>query len=176
VIACPVCEHEQAAGSECEQCGRPLAEGRGTDPPVPPLEGLEATGLDATGEVPVQALDGLEPTLLAGAGAVVLEPVDGLEPTLAEPVDPAVQPLEGVERIDDAVPDDAATVAPAAVACRYCRSEARPGELICGRCGMRLPVAGPAPARRAGEGPARCGCGAPVTRSVCPACGARTGA
>jgi len=188
MLACPVCEHQQPAGSECEVCGRRLEAGRGTDAPVPGLEGLERTGLDGVGEVATEGVPGLEPTTLVDAGGGLLDdlaalgatgaPAAGfgleLEPTGAAPVEVAVEAVPDLERGGaEGLPDDAPTPLPLVVICRYCRTEAQPGEKRCGRCGMRLPAAvssAPVPAQAA---PTLCSCGAPVTRSRCPACGAR---
>lgn len=178
MIACPVCEHQQAAGSECEVCGRHLAEGRGTDAPVAPLEGLELTSLDPSGAaaLPAAPIEGLEVTSFEPAEEPLLaELVPDLEQTRAEPVEVVPEAVPDVERLEAALPDDLPTLLPLVVVCRYCRTEAGPGERICGRCGMRLPVPPPSAAAQgglAGE-PRRCSCGVPVTRSVCPACGAR---
>lgn len=178
MITCPVCEHQQAAGSECEVCGRHLAEGRGTDAPVAPLEGLEVTSLDpaGAGAVPAAPLEGLEVTRFEPAEAPLLaEVVPELEQTLAAPVEVVAEPVPDVERVQAGLPEDLPTLLPLVVVCRYCRTEAGPGERICGRCGMRLPLppaAAQGPGGVGGE-PRRCSCGVPVTRSVCPACGAR---
>jgi len=172
MVVCPLCENTQEGGSECEVCGRRL--------PAPP-EWLAS----------IDALEGLEPTLQAGPGEVALTPVPGLEPTLAAvvdvpddppleeieatrtaPVEVAVESVPDLERGGEAIPGDVPTPYPAVVSCRYCRAPAEPGQRICERCGMRLPVAD-AVAPEAGE--ARlCSCGAPVRGGRCPACGART--
>lgn len=176
MITCPVCEHQQAAGSECEVCGRHLVEGRGTDAPVAPLEGLEVTSLDPAGAaaVPAAPVEGLEVTRFEPAEEPLLaEVVPDLEQTRAEPVEVTPEAVPDVERLEAALPDDLPTLLPLVVVCRYCRTEAGPGDRICARCGMRLPVFGSAaPGAVAGE-PRRCSCGVLVTRSVCPACGAR---
>lgn len=177
MIVCPVCEHQQAAGSECEICGRHLAEGRGTDAPVAPLEGLELTTLAPAGAaaLPAPPVEGLEVTAFERAEEPLLaELVPGLEATRAEPVEVVVEATPDVERVQAGLPDDGPTLLPIVLTCRYCRAEAGPGERICGRCGMRLQLPVAAPAAPAG-GPRLCSCGTPVTRSICPACGARNG-
>jgi hypothetical protein len=175
MITCPVCEHQQAAGSECELCGRHLVEGRGTDAPVVPLEGLEATLLAPVDGGAVEPMGDLEPTLRAAVADAAGGPGEGLvlEPTLASPVEVGLDVVPDLERIGDGLPDDLPTLVPAVVICRYCRTEAAAGERRCGRCGMRLPEQVPAPAAQAPAGPRLCSCGTPVTRSRCPACGAR---
>lgn len=175
MITCPVCEHQQAAGSECEVCGRRLEEGRGTDAPVAPLEGLELTSLDAAGaaaEAPLERVPELEATRFEPSGAPAAELVPDLEATLAAPVEVAPDVTPDLERGQEGLPDDGPSLLPLTVICRYCRSEAHPSDRLCARCGMKLPRQAPAPAR----GPAAprfCSCGTPVTRSRCPSCGAR---
>lgn len=174
MTVCPVCEHQQAAGSECEVCGRHLAEGRGTDAPVAPLEGLEPTTLEAAAAALAEPLPGLEVTRFEAAEAPLLsEALPGFEQTRAAPVEVAPDVTPDIERVMDGLPDDGPSLLPLVVTCRYCRTEAGPGERVCGRCGMRLPVFAPtAPVATAGA-PRLCSCGTPITRSICPACGAR---
>ena len=178
MIVCPVCEHPQQAGSECEVCGRHLVEGRGTDAPVAPLEGLELTTLDPGGAAPPPSLPiaELEETRFEAAELPLLaELVPDLEQTRAEAVEVVVDPTPDVERVLAGLPDDGPTPLPLVVVCRYCRTEAGPGDKLCARCGMRLSAPRVAPDAAAGApgGPLLCSCGTPVTRSRCPACGAR---
>jgi hypothetical protein len=170
MIVCPVCEHQQAQGGECDMCGKRLSDGLATVPAVAAMEGLERTRLDDV-DAPVERLDELEPTALRRGADAAPEPVP-LEATRAEPVEVTVEPTPDLERIEDGIPDDAPTEVPLFVTCRYCRTEAMPGERVCARCGMRLPdYGGPPPTA---EVPARqCGCGATVRGALCPACGAR---
>lgn len=175
MITCPLCEHQQAAGSECEVCGRRLEEGRGTDAPVPALEGLELTSLDAgglAGAAPLEPVPDLEATHFAPSAAPVAELVADLEPTRAAPVEAVSDPTPDVERVLAGLPEDGPTVLPVTLVCRYCRTEAHPSDRLCARCGMRLPVT-PARPAAAAAAPRLCSCGTPVTRSTCPACGAR---
>lgn len=176
MIVCPVCEHQQAAGSECEVCGRHLVEGRGTDAPVAPLEGLELTSLDpsAAAALPSAPVEGLEVTAFERAEAPILsEVIPDLEQTAAERVEVQVEATPDVERTMAGLPDDGPSLLPLIITCRYCRTEAGPGEKVCARCGMRLPVFGGPPAAAAAAAPRLCSCGTPITRSLCPACGAR---
>lgn len=171
MIVCPVCEHPQPQGAECDVCGKKLLHGAAAIPSVPPVEGLEPTRL-APADVDAEALPGLEPTLHDPADAVH-EPAPDLDDGRAGPVDVSVEPVPDVERTAAEIPGDAATAVPAFATCRYCRTPALPGERICARCGMRLPVFEPS----AAEAPApsrRCTCGAVVTGPLCPSCGART--
>lgn len=177
MITCPVCEHQQAAGSECEVCGRHLVEGRGTDAPVTPLEGLELTSLDAgglAGAAPLERVPDLEATRFEPSGPPLAELVPDLEATLAAPVEVAPDVTPDLERGQDGLPDDGPSLQPLTVTCRYCRSVAQPADRLCARCGMKLPLLAPAAApARAAAAPRLCSCGTPVTRSRCPSCGAR---
>jgi hypothetical protein len=175
MIVCPVCEHRQEAGSECQQCGRRLEEGRGTDAPVERLDGLEPTALDTSGVASATAdpMAGLEVTRFDPAEAPLLsEIVPDLEQTRAEPVEITADATPDLERVLAGLPDDGPTLLPLTTTCRYCRTEAAPGERLCDRCGMRLELPG-APPPPTAAGPRLCSCGTPVTRSTCPACGAR---
>jgi hypothetical protein len=169
MIVCPVCEHAQPQGAECDVCGRRLLRGAAGFPGVPPVPGLEPTRhVHADAEVVI--VPGLEPTRHA-AVEVLPEPAPELEPTRTAPVDVAVAPAPDIERIGEDVPEDAATSIPIFVTCRYCRTPAAPGERVCGRCGMRLPVFSTAAPAAPAE--ARCSCGAPVHGTACPVCGVR---
>lgn len=173
MIACPVCEHQQADGAECEVCGRSLVSLGAVDAPVTPLEGLEPTLAAPEPFAGVgEAMPELEPTLQASPGEVALERVAELEPTAAAPVEAAGEPVPDLEPTSAPASLDPRTELPAIPVCRYCRTPAGPGQRSCARCGMQLPV-GPVPGAPARAGPRLCGCGTPITRSTCPACGAR---
>ena len=91
-------------------------------------------------------------------------------------MDVEVSPTPDLERTAAALPGDARTELPLFATCRYCRTPAMPGERICARCGMRLPVV--APATPEVSRPLRhCSCGTAVRAdaSLCPSCGARLG-
>jgi len=174
VITCPVCEHQQPSGSECQVCGRVLEAGRGTDAPVAPLEGLESTA-HAGVAVGAGTIPDLETTHHPPVAAAPVPAVPDLEPTRAEDVAaPELAPLEGLEATL-AAPDEAPSPPPLTVTCRYCRTEARDGERLCARCGMRLPVleAG-RPQEPVTPAAHRCpSCGTPTTGPRCLACGGR---
>jgi hypothetical protein len=176
MIVCPVCEHQQVQGAECEVCGKRLVAGvSAADLAIPAVEGLEPT-LHAPIDAPPEAVVELEPTLHAPTAAGADDVTPDLEATAAAPVDVEVSPTPDVERTATEIPGDLPTVLPAFVTCRYCRTPAMPGERICTRCGMRLPVVTQgAPA--AGEAAVQriCSCGAVVSQaaSLCPVCGAR---
>jgi len=171
MIVCPVCEHPQPQGAECEVCGKKLLHGAAAIPQVAPVEGLEPT---RHGDVyaPGERFSELEPTGHAAGLDAPLERVPDVEQTRVAPVDVTVETTPGIERVGDEIPDDARTEVPLFITCRYCRTEAMPGERVCARCGMRLPVfgAGPGPEEAPGR---RCSCGATVRGSLCPSCGAR---
>ncbi len=171
MIVCPVCEHQQAQGAECEVCGKKLLHGAAAIPPVAPLEGFEPTGRPGVDAPPARMAE-LDPTHHAPARHVD-DRVPDVDRGRADPVDPDVALLPDIDRGEVAgIPGDAPTAVPAFIVCRYCRNPAMPGERICSHCGMRLPVyeedaAKPELAARL------CSCGTPVRGAVCPNCGAR---
>ncbi len=174
MIVCPVCEHAQAAGGECEVCGWVLAAAGGrAAPPAVPVEGLEPTAHERVG-VRAEPFADLEPTLRPPADEVPGEAPD-LDAGRAAPVDVDAPMLPDLERAADGVPEDGPTAIPTFTTCRYCRTPAMPGERLCARCGMRLPVVEePRAAATAEVGLRRCGCGALVAGDrLCPSCGAR---
>jgi hypothetical protein len=172
MIVCPVCEHAQAQGTECEVCGKRLSRGPSAAdlalPPVPDLEPTSHAPIDA----PEQRLPELEATRHAAAAAVAAETVPGMEATRAVPVDVDAEPVPDLERASAPIPGDSPTAIPAIAVCRYCRTPAAPEERICGRCGMRLPVVVRA-ADEAATAVRVCTCGTPVGGALCPSCGAR---
>src|SRR5512147_327242 len=93
MITCPVCEHVQASGDECEVCGRyePGPSGPG-EASASPLPDLEPTLYQAGEPVPAEAfesLPGLEPTQHEGGAPAPPEPaVQWLEGGRADPVGP----------------------------------------------------------------------------------------
>jgi hypothetical protein len=174
VITCPVCEHPQEAGAECEVCGRALSTFGAIELPVTPLEGLEPTALnDGSWSGDVDVLPELEPTLQASAGAVAADPIPELEPTLAARVEAPGERVPDLEPTAAPPSGDAPTELPLFLVCRYCRTPAGPGDRLCGHCGMRLQVAPGPPVGAAVVGPRICSCGTPISRSICPVCGAR---
>lgn len=180
MITCPLCEHTQAAATECEVCGRALAAA-----PAPaalpaaaaaPMEGFEPTASDPVAvalEVGAGSFADLEPTRHPAMEVAPVEALE-LEQTRAAPVDaPPLEAVPDLERSPAGLTDEERTPFPALVTCRYCRTPAAPGERLCSRCGMRLAVAPiPGPAAAAPEGTLVCGCGAPVRGARCPNCGA----
>jgi len=138
---CPVCEHVQEGGEECQVCGRRLGPRGAAGWQVEPIPGLEPTSAGAV-QIGAEGLAGLEPTRLEAGGEARPEPVaDWLERTGAGAVAPAALEVPpGLELHRAApVPGDAADPL-AATLCRYCREPAAPGDRFCPRCGMRLPL------------------------------------
>lgn len=182
MVICPVCEHQQDFGVECDVCGKALGGLDGLAPPpvsAPRLADLEVTGYAPAGEVAVAPEAALEVTSHAPTGAVAAPPPQELEATSAGPVgEVAVPRLEDLTQ-DRAVDDGVRTGAPAGpVTCRYCRHVQAAGAL-CDRCGMKLPTiivvpGGPASGARGGVAvKTRCRtCGAPATAGQrCGDCG-----
>src|SRR5688500_1968055 len=92
MIVCPMCEHTQASGTECEVCGKALVARRAPEVRVGRLAELEDTGFADAGAVEAAGgtFEGLE---LARAEPVRLGRVDAvpeIERGRAEEVDVAV--------------------------------------------------------------------------------------
>lgn len=142
MITCPLCEHQQAFGFECEVCGKELGGLSALGPPPAReerLEGLEPNAGPPAGEVPVAPLEGLEPGRFQEAALAPPEAVAGLELNQAAPVGEV--PLERFDDLTaDRAPDDGqrTVLATDAVTCRYCRQVQAPAA-SCVRCGMSLP-------------------------------------
>lgn len=58
---CPLCEHVQEQGDECENCGRPFAASASVPEFVEPLPDLELTREPEVGEVRVLPLPQMDP-------------------------------------------------------------------------------------------------------------------
>lgn len=182
MIVCPVCEHQQDFGVECDVCGKNLG---GLDDLGPPpvqeqrLDGLEVTMHQPSGEVPVERVGELEVTAHAPV-QVAVEVTPDLELNRQADAGPvAVQRM--AEMQVDRVPDDGQrTVLPSGpITCRYCRNVQAAGS-ICERCGMKLPTVIVVPTVVAGKlargvepVKTRCrSCGAPATAGErCGDCG-----
>jgi len=175
MATCPLCEHTQTSGGECQICGHRLT-GPGTEAAaVAPLPGLEPTRMEHV-EVTSEAVPDLEPTRLAPAQAAP-EDSGWVDRGRSERVGPAV-----VERIPDLehhradpIPDAGPGLDPLApVVCRYCRSTAMPGDKFCGRCGMRLSRFEPVHLAGSERGELVCrDCGSMGPGPRCRRCGAR---
>ena len=147
MVTCPVCEHTQAQGGECENCGKLLGAARVVEVPVARMAELEMTAVAAR-NIPVQVapLEELELTRQRAGPDLPAQNLAELERTASASVGPvAVEKVPEMDlgRVED---DGVRTALPAGqVVCRYCRSVQVEG-LLCERCGMRLPRVRPAPA------------------------------
>lgn len=162
MVTCPVCEHTQAQGDECENCGKQLRAARAVEVPVVRMVELEATAVAARGlRVQAAPLEELERTKLPSGPELPAQSMADVEPTRGAPVGRVeVQGLPDLD-LGRSQDDGVRTVLPVGqVVCRYCRN-VQAGGLLCERCGMRLPVVPRALAAappRAGEeeGQVRC--------------------
>jgi ribosomal protein L32 len=153
MIICPVCEHQQAQGDECDNCGKKLQVPKVVAAvAVPTLPELEQTH-HAGGRVAVEApiLPELDHTRQQAGPDLPPQVVQDMENTRAAPIDKVS--VEAVPDLDTgrAADDGVRTAAPSgAVVCRYCRNVQAEG-MVCDRCGMRLSRVRPA-AGAAGTG------------------------
>ncbi|QSQ26809.1 hypothetical protein JY651_18655 [Pyxidicoccus parkwayensis] len=145
MIICPVCDHVQPEGTECDVCGRGFPTQAVVAAPVAPLPELELTP-HAGGRVAVQVavLPELDSTRMKAGPDLPAQVVQDLELTRAPAtgaVAVALLPELDTGRAED---DGVRTAAPTgAVVCRYCRNTQAEG-LFCDNCGMRLSRARPA--------------------------------
>ena len=181
-MICPVCEHQQDFGVECDVCGKELGGIGDLGPPpvqIERIEGLEATLNAPLGEVPLEEMGELEVTRFAAVN-VAPDVTPDVEYTGRAPVGNV--PIERVaDMSEDRVPDDGQRTAFATgpLTCRYCRNVQATGSL-CDRCGMKLPVLSVAPVEAVMgkmlsdfESKVRCrSCGAPARAGErCGDCG-----
>ncbi|MFZ5468462.1 MAG: hypothetical protein ACOZIN_03400 [Myxococcota bacterium] len=177
MIICPVCEHQQQSGAECDGCGKVFVASPVFEVRSDPVPGLEGTPLGAPGvPVAVNALNDLEVNTLRSGPDLPPQQVPELERARQEVGAVAVQPMNELDRAraeDDGVRTQVPT---GAVTCRYCRHVQAEG-LLCERCGMRLPRAAvtgtPTAAKPAETIWTRCrSCGAPAKAGMrCGDCG-----
>lgn len=164
MVICPVCEHQQEFGLECEQCGKDL--GGLADLPPPPTRDERLADLlvrEETGAVAAEPLEGVERTAFEPAEAATEVTPDLERTSYEEPPDVAIVPVTDLSA-DRAVETEPRTpVVSDRVTCRYCRHVQSP-QRLCQRCGMSLasPSVSPPAVVRIAEGEAR----------RCPACGA----
>jgi hypothetical protein len=146
MVVCPVCEHQQDIGLECEVCGRDLGALSGLSGLAPPpvatqrLAELEITIPDRVGEVGVERVADLQMNAFAKV-EVALEMTPDLEASRQAPVGEV--PVERIAELaeDRAADDGVRTAAPSGqVVCRYCKNVQQAGTQ-CERCGMKLPIA-----------------------------------
>jgi hypothetical protein len=147
MIICPVCEHQQPQGDECDNCGKKLQVAKvAAAVAVPTLPELEQTH-HAGGRVAVDApiIPELDQTRQQSGPDLPAQQVPDMETTRTAPIDKVS--VEAVPDMDTgrAVDDGVRTAAPSgAVVCRYCRNVQAEG-LVSDKCGMRLPRARPTP-------------------------------
>jgi ribosomal protein L32 len=139
MIICPVCEHQQAQGVECDMCGKRFTAVGTPAVAVARLPELEQTQL-AGGRAPVAtaSIPDLELTRQRSSPDVAVQPVPELETTRrASAGNVMVAPLQELDT-GRAPMVGAKTAMPTTIVCRYCRNVQANGA-ICERCGMRLP-------------------------------------
>lgn len=140
MIICPVCEHQQAQGTECDNCGKQFVATKTPDLPVTALPELEGTAIaGANAPAPVAKLAELEETKLQSGPDLPAMAVPDLDLARAAPVQVApevVADLEG-HRIETN-PAELTPAPSGAITCRYCRNVQAEGS-VCNVCGMRLP-------------------------------------
>jgi ribosomal protein L32 len=184
MIICPVCEHQQAQGDECDNCGKKLQAPRPVAVAVAALPELEQTQLPG-GRAPVAAdvVPELEVTRLKAGPDLPAQVVPDLDPTRMDRGALASVPVEQMPDMDTgrAEDDGVRTMAPIGpVVCRYCRNVQSEG-LVCDKCGMRLPRARPAEAQQPGRAAANASpwvdcprCRTPNRPgTICATCGTR---
>jgi hypothetical protein len=140
MIICPVCEHQQAQGAECEVCGKKLTATAPVAVPVARMPELEQTQLaGGRAPVPTVAIPDLELTRQQSTPNVAVQPVPELDTgRSAAAGNVVVAPVQDLDT-GRAVADWARTAVPTGpVVCRYCRNVQETGA-VCDRCGMRLP-------------------------------------
>ena len=138
MIICPMCEHQQAQGIECEVCGKKLAAAPPLVVQVAPVADLDTGRSAPVGAVAVAPVTDLDTGRSAPVGAVAVAPVTDMDTGRSAPVGNIVV-SKVTDRDAGRDPDDGVrTAAPTGPAiCRYCRVAQETG-LVCDRCGMRL--------------------------------------
>ncbi|AEI66859.1 hypothetical protein [Corallococcus macrosporus] len=183
MIICPLCDHVQPEGTECDVCGKrfPAAVAEAATP-VATLPELEVTPhAGGRASVETSAIPDLDLTRLRSGPDLPVQPVPDLQLTRARDLGPV--PVAPMTELDTgrAADDGVRTAAPlGAVVCRYCRNTQATG-LLCDHCGMRLPRAKPAaaaaPGRPSADDDGWRSCASCHTRvrvgKACPECGTR---
>jgi len=156
MIICPLCEHQQLQGDECDSCGKKLQAPRPVAVAVAPLPELEQTQIaGGRAAVATEVVPELELTRQRSGPDLPPQVVPDLAPTHLDKSALAAVPVAQMPDIDTgrAEDDGVRTMAPIGpVVCRYCRNVQAEG-LLCDKCGMRLPRAKldvPAQARASG--------------------------
>lgn len=142
MIICPVCEHHQAQGDECDNCGKKLQAPRPVAVAVAVLPELEQTQL-AGGRVPVpvDVVPELEVTRLKAGPDLPPQVVQDLDPTRMDAKALPDMPILPLDELDTgrAEDDGVRTMAFGPVVCPNCSHVQFEESLDCGQCGLRLP-------------------------------------
>jgi hypothetical protein len=165
MIICPMCEHQQAQGIECEVCGKKLVAAAPVAVAVATLPELEQTQLaGGRAPVPVASIPDLELTRRDSVPNVATAPVQDLDTGRSAKVgNVAAAPMQDMDT-GRAEAIGAKTAAPTGpVICRYCRTPQTGA--VCDTCGMRLPKARMASAAARPEALVPAG-----ERTKCPKC------
>lgn len=166
MTVCPVCEHPQVQGNECEVCGKQLGAAAVVAAPVQSLPELEQTSFAAAPPLAVAAMAELEPNrFLSGPDLPAMRLMD-VELTALAPVGAVA--VEGLAELDSGryLDNGPRTQLPAARVCRYCQN-VQPEGAVCIRCGMKLPALTAQPLAAVPLAPEE----APLIK--CPQCGSR---
>ncbi len=144
MIICPLCEHQQLQGDECDSCGKKLQAPRPVAVAVAPLLELEQTQIaGGRAAVATEVVPELELTRQRAGPDLPPQSVPDLAPTHIDKAALASVPVEQMPDMDTgrAEDDGVRTMAPIGpVVCRYCRNVQSEG-MVCDKCGMRLPRA-----------------------------------
>lgn len=144
MITCPVCEHTQAGGDECEQCGKRFTARATVPADVPRMADLELTPHSGgAAEVRTEQLAEMEMTRVRAGPDLPPMSFPEMERTRQAAGGEVDAPLIPDLDLGRAPDDGVRTEVPwGAVKCRYCGNEQVEGAL-CDQCGMRLPRFGP---------------------------------
>ncbi len=177
MTVCPVCEHAQEFGFECEVCGKDLSgplEGLGPPPiTIETVAELEVTTYAPVGDVGADTVGDLEANAFARAADAPVNTTPDLETSALPPAgEVAVDRVAdiSVDRFED---DGVRTAAVRGqVTGRYCKN-VQPTGTVCDRCGMKLPTALATDGARPVVELVRCrACGAPgPVGERCKECG-----
>jgi hypothetical protein len=144
VTVCPVCEHAQEVGFECEVCGKDLSgplEGLGPPPiSIEAVPEFEVTTYAPVGDVPTEGFGDLEANAFAKTADAPVNSTPDLETSALPPAgEVAVDRVPDIS--EDRVADDGQRTAALSgqVTCRYCKN-VQPLGTVCDRCGMKLPT------------------------------------
>ncbi|MGZ3459004.1 MAG: hypothetical protein ACXU86_10935, partial [Archangium sp.] len=140
MIICPMCEHQQAEGIECEVCGKKLTAAAPVVVAVALLPELEQTQLaGGRAPVPVAAISDLELTAQPPVRGVAVQPVPELDTgRSAAAGNVLVEPMQDMDTGRELSDGQRTAVPTGPAVCRYCRNVQESGA-VCDRCGMRLP-------------------------------------